>query len=365
VAGRGALAPGLAAFAAIAAALYLGHAIAFALLTGFAAGRVAQQVFYEKTCPLGTGLILALPFTPPLLHLFASFGQGDNTFGNLSYYGGLWSRLRALGQVVEGGPGTIDGPGPEISLAILAVLLATPIALFALRLERPVLSRKTLGALAVLMAILLFTPEKLVGVQSVAARISVFVALVVGASLDWSSVRDGVKRVALLGGLAFLAIRIVVFNVEVAAHQRDIAELRGLMERIPRGARVLSANDAEVKAKANQWHVAALSVVERGNFVPNLFQGTHWLQVRERYVDSAIPQFSLPMWQDLSDPSAIGNRNYVINQNGVNYLIDWPRKFTHLLLITQPTGDVEAQLPVKLVEKGARYALYEIIDAPE
>ncbi|MCU0855957.1 MAG: hypothetical protein MUF63_13890 [Rhodobacteraceae bacterium] len=131
---------------------------------------------------------------------------------------------------------------------------------------------------------------------------------------------------------------------------------RGLRGRCRRqGARVLPLRAPGLEPDRRFYHVQALLVAERDVFVPTLFQGVHELRVLDRWADHAEPVESAIDLRWVLQPELAADLARPV------FTIDWERKFTHALLLDRTAPELTDDPRLEPVARAGRFTLFRIV----
>lgn len=343
-------------FIPIGLALYVMHLFAFAALAAALFGREVQRLI-EEDGPLPRRLLMRslamLPMLPPVVALAVLMAENPGN-GDLSYttYGGLISRWSALlSPTIQLKSTGLDwmrwvnmGSYAVLGMALLRILSTSG--------PRLVLDRRLYGPAAALFVLSMVVPHWLQGVAWLHIRFPIALfALLIGGSA-WHGLSSGAGRALAVVLALSMAAKGVAFERFAASFDADARDLLALTESLPEGARILPLREAGWKADWRFSHIQALLVDTRGAFVPTLFQHVHGLQVKPEWSSHAHPAlFSIDMRHAFDPPEG----NF-----GPEFVRDWQRKFTHVLIMHPGAPEAPQSDGVTLIGERGRMALYRV-----
>lgn len=348
-----------AVFVPVAAALYLMHFFAFALLAIAVFGREAQRALEDGGPIVRRGVVLSIrmiPFVLPVVWLAVTLLAGPEAPGSSrTEYGGIAVRLAALVSPLVA-PNTVDFR----LLDLLAVLGLALLALCLSRMWSPegprlVLHPRAKGPAIALAVAAVLAPSWLNGVALVHIRAPVLLVVLLLAGTAWQGLS---ARHARLLGIAFatlIAARGIAFDRFAAVYAADVADMLAATETLPPGARVLPLRAPGLEPDRRFYHVQALLVAERDVFVPTLFQGVHELRVLERWADHAEPVESAIDLRWVLQPELAADLARPV------FTIDWERKFTHALLLDRTAPELTDDPRLEPVARAGRFTLFRIV----
>ncbi|WP_419907111.1 hypothetical protein [Hoeflea sp.] len=200
-----------------------------------------------------------------------------------------------------------------------------------------------------MLALVIAMPQSIFGIWGLHFRYPAVFAILVAASVEFAGVRTG-RRAFAFAAIGSVLLVAVFANAVHHLSKTDTRtrELRSILAHLPVGALLLPArHDSADDPFA--LHSAALAVIERSAFVPNLFTNTSPVDVvpamRRLHMPQARPlsEEQLVSAIDLDPPAA---------ENGFwskGYFNDWPNHWDHLIYFrTAPNQhlDVENLCPV-------------------
>ncbi|MFZ5751639.1 MAG: hypothetical protein ACOY5U_11310 [Pseudomonadota bacterium] len=346
----------LAVFVPAAFLLYLLHFFAFAALTLMAFGREAQVLAEtpagRRRPQAGRMALLSLPFVVPLIGQAVVAaghpgpGQGFTRMPDLIER--IWALLSPFSDLRN-----LDA-SPDLAVAALSAGLVAVAMTLLLRRQgaRLVLARPAIGPLVALTVGAALSPSWLNGVALVHLRFPFLVVALLLAGTRWV---DLGRRQALLGATVVVALfagRGVVFEREAARYSDEMTTMLRVLEALPEGSRLLPVRAPGAAYDRRFWHPQGLAVNYRDSFVPTLFQGVHAIRVLPAWQPSAIEVGVAPDMLSTVFPDA-----------DMPYLIDWQRKFTHVLLLDGDRRAAAAFAQLREIGRDGRFTLYRVTTA--
>lgn len=342
--------------------VYLLHFFAFAFLAVAAFGREVQRLVEargRRWQQLGEGALLALPFLPPSLWLLSDIlFSPPSPVGNYSRFGGWLDLLVALRSVTVG-PTVNTLPLPNVlgDVALVAVLaLLAPLLLR--RGPRLVLAPPMLGPVLALAAGVLLAPSFLNGVALVNIRFPFAFCVVLFAASRWEGLPRRAAVALTVAVLALIGLRGLQFERGAAVHSAQMADLSETLTRLPSGARLLPLFEGDWPEE-RFLHTQDYAVVQRDAFVPTLFQGVHAITVLPEWRTYSHPLLGI-MSLDIAlrpEPTTV----YFEGFPPVEVLIDWRRKFTHVILLGKAEGPGPEIPGLQPLANAGRFTLYEVL----
>ena len=265
-------------FAVAATLVYLCHVIAFgAYCCGVAGIEFARawQAGRGQWRQIALNWAAAAAQAIPGALLISQLEVGRFTVAPaITAFGDLAARQQALAS-----PFSFLGGGAD--LAGLAALLA--LATWAVLRRRATLSATLWPAAAVLLGIAVLVPEWIDGTWGMHIRLPLLGVLILLAASNLRLSRRE-QGVLLAGVAALLVLKATAATIALRQVERDIVELRDLVQAIPEGERVLVAiaTLSEAKNRIGPWRMTAQSamvaLIERDVFIPYLFSGVTVVQ---------------------------------------------------------------------------------------
>jgi len=354
-------------FSGYAFFLYFLHFLVFAIFAIMAFGRELQVLFEQKKGRrwphFKTYGWLAIPMVLPFIHMFVNIAQGQNVDGDITFFGGGLSRLRALFSLGE--PfGDVFSDFPSISLFLTAFFAFVFVFIAAREGVRLRINSKMKGILIAMFLVVLLVPYKLDGVALVSIRYPFVLVAVLLAGTTWKDVprpaHIGVG--VIVGGFLFSMVNGYIGIAK--PYNQDIDDLFVLLNKLPENTRVLPMKNWRDTHFLYSRHLEAFAVIERNAFIPTMFQGTHSLTVKPEWREYTHPTLGALDVEYLAKPieeqmQEIENtRGYF---DGHTYWLNWPEKFEYVLLLDPEPVGMEKVFPVSLIETSGNLSLYRVI----
>lgn len=332
-----------ATFAMVACVLFLLHLFAFGvyglLVASYEAGNWLTKRRWSRDSILAATSALAQFIPAGLLWLGSEGGP------RFTEYGTVFARL-----YVFGAPVIFNNPPALLDASMLIVELAFfPVALYTGALK---FSRAMRLPLTIIAIVAVLMPEMLYG--SWAAQIRLPIAFVF---VFVASTRLTVSRpcpVALLASafLVLLGVRVLAVAQNWYDMNQRIAELRGAMQTLPEGIRLLTVQSPLPEDRYRQgWasrvlgrpsptnylHLPALAVIDRGAFVTSLFTGWYVVDASPRnagmprILDATLTPEQLVERARAPSPQAAPADLDVLGEPPC--CVDWPRTFDFVLWV--------------------------------
>jgi hypothetical protein len=319
-------------FMVLATLLYLGHAFAFLGYCCAVAGieiAAAARVRFTPLRTIATNWLLAAAPAVPALCLAATLDTAPGTSGQLyAHYGDIGEKVLALLSPL------LFTVGPVQSRVAGACLIIACILVPRLRLC-PTLWPAALATGLAAAAM----PEIVFSTWLMDFRLPLFTTILLtgGATLRLAPV----ARNALA---AILAVALLIKSADVwrtlRATDAQIGEMRHLLTGLPRGARLLVANESGPPTGpgltgSTIWTMPLLAVIDRDAFVPTLFTGLTTVHTRPGFAAVSTPQGSPTTLSRLSSDlaGAAPALTPVEQREGLKiYWHDWPENFDYLLV---------------------------------
>ncbi|WP_210530232.1 hypothetical protein [Rubellimicrobium arenae] len=345
-------------FTPITLGLYLLHLFAFVVLAVAVLGREVQILLGSRQDwrQVGRGLLLALPFLPPLgWYVFDALSAVASPLGHQTIFG-LRARVAVLTSPFVASTGDM---GSLVNLAGAGALILTLFfGLTAFRRNGPrlIFQGPLTGSIVALAIASALTPAWLNGVALVHIRLPLVTLAVAVAGTTWRSLDIGTaKRWAMIVACLLLA-RGVAFERLASSYDAEIQDLMTVLAQVPVGSPVMPARAPGQEGDRGRWHLPAYAVVTRDAFVPTLFQGSHALRVRPDWIPFSHPSLYPPSVRRLLDngPQADNGR--------WAFLRNWTSRFPYLLVLDPWTAGPGSGL--QLVTRAGRFSLYQVTEAP-
>jgi hypothetical protein len=348
----------LAVFFPLAVALYLMHFFVFASFAVAVFGREVQVQLSREgrfSNRLAQLTILMLPFAVPVAWLIHDMLTGSaSPAGSLTEYGSFQNRI--LGIFSPFSAMNADSMQPVQNLGyvtgIFVVLCA--LTLFLRKGPRLVLNNKMVGPLIALSVAALLAPSWLSGVAFVHFRVPLVLFTVFFAATQWRDLKAKTAMYISFFVVALLGIRGVFIEKFVSDYDSDIQDLLEATQALPAGARVLPVRSPGMELDRRFWHVQAYVVTKRDAFVPTLFLGTHSVQLNKEWSEYAHPAlFGVDVRRILDQ------QTYSVPP-GLEFLEEWERKYTYVLLLDHDTLEIHTDHRLALEERVGRFTLYKV-----
>lgn len=354
-------------FICVGFVLYYMHLLAFASLAIFAMGRELQQVSEQdrggRWRYLRTNIFLAIPFLLPILFYLFKISSAVDVDGDYTYFGGFAAKISTFLSVTLSSLGRYTIPDvTRLNVMSAVVVYLLLITIFASKGVRLALHPKLKGVVIFGSIVALVAPGWLDGVAFVHTRLPFLVVAIAIAGSTWKNLSKPISVAFFLLVAGLLAARVWTFNDLTAQHSREVAEVLRVSQSLPAGARVLPLRSVDFTQR-RRFHLQAYSLIERQVFIPTLFQGTHTLFVKPEWSEYAHPTAAplevellfLPVETQLEFAEMLPTQYF-----GNYYWLDWQEKFTHVMLLQPVEYDLEARLPLTLIERGEMVELYEV-----
>lgn len=278
---------------------------------------------------------------------------------SLTAFGSLSARLDALASPFVFLGGTADVVGIVTVLAILALAL----------LRRRIAIAGVLWPAGVLIWLLaLVTPEWIDGTWGIHLRLPLVGMLILVAALNIRLARR--EQIALLAVVAAVtAFKAAAATNSLRRVERDIAEMRELVQVIPRGARVLVAQAQAPDAinRVGPWRMtsqmAMVALIERDAFVPFLFSGVPMVRPRLELLPLSTPHGHPLSRAQLAEGLTAADGPGMPEGDGQGrriYWRDWPAKFTHLIWQHYGAPGLDHPALLEQVATGRSTTIYRI-----
>ena len=347
--------------AVLSASLFVMHLFAFVGLALATFGREAQRVVEagpERRAAFWRMVVVLLPFAGPSLWFLADILYGpESPLGSRTEYGNPIHRLSLIESLSLGVGRELPASLVLFGIAALYVLVFAVWTMF-----RPiggslVVHNRAKGALIALFVGAMLIPSWLNGVAFLHVRIPILLAAVFLAATHWEGL--SARRATILASavLAIIAARGVAFERYAASHSAEMRDLIAISEAVPAGARMLPVLEHPFTTDRKNWHISAYAVTQHDIFVPTVFQGTHALRLHERWKDHATPSLFPPSGRWLN----YEERDFLWQYE---FIDEWPRKYTHLIMLEPDTSDLAAYDVLEELDSRGRFTLYRITAPP-
>lgn len=350
------------AFTPICIILYFMHVLGLLVFMVAIFGREVQRLIEagrKWLRMLASNLPLAIPFLIPLAVIYFQMWEiPAGPYQTPTHFGGLYSRLELLTSLFSS---VTSDQLPKFNtfssfmISIFYLLVVLTGMHGKLR-----VNHNMKGPLVALAVLTLLAPATLNGVAYVHLRFPfVFVGVLI-ASMNWEQLTT--RRIMLLTGMvgALTLGRVVMVERLTVAHSQDIEQMNSILETIPPGSRILAVRNFSKNGSPRLWHMQAHAVPIANSFVPTLFIGTHALQLKPQWFDRSMAVGVSAPWKYLLETPSIPANTPILDT--WTLLVDWDKKFTHVLQLNLPPNGLLKQLPLnELISKGD-FALYRIED---
>ncbi|MGJ8610141.1 MAG: hypothetical protein ACSHWY_03540 [Octadecabacter sp.] len=348
----------LAIFFPLALIIYLMHFFVFAIFAIAVFGREVQVQLSQKgrfSRKLGRLTILMVPFAVPLLWLIYDMLTGPaSVAGSRTSFGSVGDRILGIFSPFTAMNADSVPQIPNIGFVTGIFVALCALTLFLRTGPRLVVNTKMVGPLIALSVASLLAPSWLSGVAFVHFRVPLVLYTVFFAATQWRGLN--VQRASYL--TVFIAAIVVIkcFYIEkfVSQYDSDVQDLLQATQALPAGARVLPVRTPGMELDHRFFHVQAYVVTERDAFVPTLFLGTHSIQLKDE-------------WSGYAHPALYGvDVRRVLDQDiypatsDADFLADWERKYTHVLLMDEDKLDIHTDSRLTLEERVGRFTLYRV-----
>jgi hypothetical protein len=321
-----------ALFTLCATLLYFGHAFAFfgygCAVAGFELARAARARF-RPARHICLDLLVAAAQAIPALYFAATLNTQAGSPGKLyTHYGDIGEKLLAMASPL------LFLLDPVQTTILLCCLLLAAFAATRVHVHRALWP----SALAVGLAAAIM-PEILASTWLTDFRLPLFTLILLLGGISHALAATWRRALA-----AILAAMLVVKSLDVwQAMQRldtQIAQMQGLLTALPKGARLLVANESapspsQALSGSTIWNMPMLAVLERDAFVSYLFTGLTTVHLRPELAGLGTPQGGPVTLAQLADDLA-GRpvRLTAIEQReGLRiYWHDWRQHFDYVLV---------------------------------
>ncbi len=345
-------------FASFGAFLALNHALGF-LLFGYLVllWEVACFAQGQRGSRWSFGLQLvtrdALTMVPGLVVIAFATGNaqqlthvGVADFDILQKIGALWSGTEFFNPMF----------GRLVTIAFIAAVF------MGLRRRLLRIEPRMAWVCAGLLFLVLVMPTSIFGIWGLHFRYPAVLIILVAASLRLDDAAgESVIRPAAIGTAALLIAIFANGTLQMASIDRQARELRSVVAQLPKGARLLPARDAQADLSF-ALHSAAMAVIERSAYVPNLFTNTSPVDVHPQMRAQHMPQ----AWPLLKE-KLVRSRELALPQaeNGhwsPHYYYGWPQYWDYVLFFRTKADqalDIASLCPVA---ERPKIVLYRIGD---
>lgn len=348
-----------AVFVPIAVLVFHMHLLAFMVLAIACFGRevqrarVARRPFKQIVKDF---LISGFPFLlTSVVYLIVLASRPAGELGSVTFFGSWQQRVRLLLAPIWDHP---VQEHPEIlfaSLPGLLFLLICVVFLFRKNGMRLVLAEKLKGPLIAILIATLLAPSKLNGVALVNIRFPFVVVALFFAGTVWVNPKRLLKFVLVATLTMILCVRAFFFEAYWAEYDRNIRDLREVLQRLPEGSRLFSVRAPESEPDMRFWHISAYAMIDRNAFIPTFFQGSHAVKLRARWKEFAVASDRPPEFRRVFQPDGFQG------PNPENYYWEgWQQKYSHLLFLDDLPKEAKINESLHLLGQRGRFSLYRI-----
>lgn len=350
-----------AVFVPIAVVVFHMHLLAFMVLAIACFGREAQRARTARR-PfkqiVKDFLISGFPFLlTGVVYLIVLTSRPAGELGSVTFFGSWQQRVRLLLAPIWDHP---VQEHPEIlfaSLPGLLFLLICVVFLFRNNGMRLVLAEKLKGPLIAILIATLLTPSNLNGVALVNIRFPFVVVALFFAGTVWVNPKRLLKIVMVATLTMILCVRAFFFEAYWAEYDRNIKDLRAVLQSLPEGSRLFSVRAPESEPDMRFWHVSAYAMIYRNAFIPTFFQGSHAVKLRAQWKGYAAAADRPPEFRRVFPPAGFQG------PNPENYYWEgWQRKYTHLLFLDDLPEEAKITESLHPLGRRGRFSLYRIED---
>jgi hypothetical protein len=330
-----------ALFTPLVLLIYFGHAFAFAIFCmavgGFELSRTWRGGFASLRAVAMDWLSAAAPAVPAAL-LLLRFDPTQGFAGPLqTQFGEISDKLSVAVSPLIFSYSDFGAARPLLLLDLLGVVLL-------ILCRRRLSVSPLLWPSAALMALgAVLAPDLLIGVWGTHFRLPLICAILLAGGLSLRvDARGGAILLLLLAGL--VAAHSAMAAATLRLVDRQIADVRRVLEQLPRGARLLTVDVRDARAAKRvgdaRWtsQIEMFAVIDRDAFVPRLFGGITPVEVRPELLMSSTPIGPPLRMKNLLE--GLSNRDESTGQQsdgggfgGRVYWNDWPKKFDYLLVV--------------------------------
>lgn len=358
--------PRLLAFALLAGVLFVLHLFAFGVYGLLVASyEIAAWRRDGRTDGRAALAMLArfAQFLPPALLWLGTLSSGGPRY---TAYGGVMDKLMALTSPMVFG---------DVGFVVVPICLG--LIYLGWRTRRLVLAPAMRLPVAVLVVAAALMPNWLFGSWAADVRLPIALSFIVIAGTELRLPRR-VGYVAAAAALLFLGARTYAMAQDWRDMDRHYAEFRAATASLPEGARLLVVQSPipdeqrivagippflMARQSPDFFHMAALSVIDRGTFVPYLFTG--WTTVEPTARNAGLYQSQgVPLRPEQleagagagGDPDDVAPDRFGVPP----YWRDWPDKFDFVLWLDFGTDGASPSLPLEPWGAGSFFHLYRI-----
>ncbi|MEM6463050.1 MAG: hypothetical protein AAF724_14145 [Pseudomonadota bacterium] len=219
------------------------------------------------------------------------------------------------------------------------------------------------GVCAGMLFLVLAMPTSILGIWGLHFRYPAVLVILVAASLHMNT--DLGKSRIRLAAIAVSALLLAGFanaTFQMQSIDRQTRELSALLSGLPQSARLLPARSADAELSF-ALHSAAMAVIERSAYVPNLFTNTSPVDVHPKMLAQHMPQAwplleeQLLSTRDLTLP-APGNGHW-----SRSYYYGWPKHWDYVIYFRTAANQALQIDGLCKVDEREAFALYRISHA--
>jgi hypothetical protein len=311
---------------------------------------------------LASWFVSALQFAPSAVLFLRWMSANDTADGSLNVYGPLNERLAALVSPVHMGMPWVDVPA-AVFLGILVVMCRSNKSVgFASELKLPVI---------LLVGAALAMPYYLADVWGTHFRIPPLIACVVVAGVRLApEARQLAVRVCCVA-IAIFLVRTAVISHAWTDLDRKFVEFRAATAAIEPGARIIVVQDekdlpsGKIPLYGMQfWNLAALAVIERAVFLPNLFTGHVGI-----YAAPAVEHLDTPIGIPvtraiLNEGRSAKESRFALGHHLSRYMWaywpGWPQNYDYFVSIRFDNRDNPDPSRLRSVRSGTFFDIYRV-----
>ena len=357
-------------FLPVAFLLMVMHFFAFLAFATCAFGRQAQLLWearQDRKAVFLQSMVLSVVFLMPLAWLMGNISSDPySVAGHRTEYGDVVERLVILLSPVLGA--YKDG-----STLLLFSGLAAGILLYGSFLTlvtrrtgpRIVLAPVLYGPVIALALAVLIMPGWLNGIALAHVRLPVALLAILIAGSRWEGCSTAHLKLVAAIVVSLMIVRAIAFAQTARVHSDEVAQLRQVLAYLPQGSRLLPLRAEGKQSNSRLEHVDAYAIIDRQSFIPDLFQGTHAITVRDTWLDYTHP------YQSAVDecyvvpqacPNSMLNAQYIFIHPHRNYVFfeKWPCKFTHVLMYDRSARYIPNLPFVQHIKSAGRFTLYAV-----
>ncbi|MDD1626356.1 MAG: hypothetical protein LUQ26_02620 [Methylococcaceae bacterium] len=218
-----------------------------------------------------------------------------------------------------------------------------------------------------LFCIYMITPIAIGGSWGVDLRFPYILILLLVASIRFDESQASARnfRTSIIGiGIITICFKVYFISSAWAIFGHQYQELEDALDHVTRGSKVITIQEVSKNVQGDDvllyHHIAALSIIKRSAFWPNLF--TVNLTPIYPTVNTAHIHSSLNIQLSLSD--LINNKfknGYVYDKGAVVYWENWTQDFDYLISMRFENLSVIDIKNLKLIVRGSFFDIYQIV----